>query len=95
MYKHCIYFNVSGDGCMEVKLKKWGNSDGIRIPNTIIKSLGLKTNDKLDLEVEDNKIIISKAKTKEEVLEEKFKNYKGDNLTKEFTWDEPRGKEIW
>ena len=42
MYKQCIYYNVSGDGCMEVKLQKWGNSDGVRIPSNIIKSLDLK-----------------------------------------------------
>ena len=80
---------------MEVKLQKWGNSEGIRIPSNIIKSLGLKANDKLELEIEDDKIVIFKPQTKEQILEEKFKNYKGDNLTKEFVWDEPRGKEIW
>ena len=28
-------------------------------------------------------------------LEEKFANYKGENLAKEFEWDNPKGKEIW
>ncbi len=27
-------------------------------------------------------------------LEEKFLNYKGENLAKEFNWDEPKGKEM-
>ncbi len=80
---------------MEVKLQKWGNSDGIRIPNTIVKSLGLKTDDKLVLQLDDDKIIIYKKKNKEELLEVKFKKYNGDNLAKEFEWDKPSGKEIW
>ena len=95
MFKQCIYYDVSGDGSMEIKLQKWGNSEGIRIPSTVLKSLGLKTNDKLELQLDNNKIIIFKHKTKEEILEEKFKKYNGDNLAKEFEWDEPRGKEIW
>ena len=45
---------------METKLQKWGNSDGIRIPSNILKSLNLKTNDKVDLVQENDKIIISK-----------------------------------
>ena len=32
---------------MKLKLQKWGNSKGIRIPNNILKSLNLKTNDKI------------------------------------------------
>ena len=34
---------------MEAKLQKWGNSLGVRIPSNILKSLNLKTNDKIDL----------------------------------------------
>ena len=41
---------------MEARLQKWGNSWGIRIPISILKDLGLKTNDKVDLICEDNKI---------------------------------------
>ncbi len=79
---------------MEARLQRWGNSDGIRIPKSILKSLGLKTNDKVNLDYLDDKIIISKPKKKIS-LEEKFANYKGENLAKEFEWDNPKGKEIW
>lgn len=80
---------------MEVRLQKWGNSDGIRIPSTILKMLNLKTNDILELIEKDGKIIISKSMNKKISLEERFKKYKGENLAKEFSWDEPRGNEIW
>ena len=43
---------------MEARLQKWENSVGIRIPSNILKSLNLKTNDKIILEQEENKIII-------------------------------------
>jgi len=80
---------------MEARLQKWGNSNGIRIPTNLLKSLNLKTNDKVELKYEDDKIIITKPKKTKISLEERFKKYSGENLAKEFTWDEPRGKEIW
>ena len=80
---------------MEVKIQKWGNSAGIRIPSSILKSLNLKTNDILNIEQKENKIIISIPKKKKISLEERFKNYHGENLAKDFTWDDPVGKEIW
>lgn len=80
---------------MEAKLQKWGNSDGIRIPSNFLKSLNLKTNDKVELNYDGEKIIITKLKKNKISLEELFNKYNGDNLTNEFSWDEPRGKEIW
>lgn len=79
---------------MEARLQKWGNSDGIRIPSSILKALNLKTNDKLQLIQEDDKIVISKSKPKIS-LKERIDNYKGDNLCKDFEWDDKKGKEIW
>ena len=34
---------------MEIKLQKWGNSVGIRIPSSVLKSFNLKENDIIDL----------------------------------------------
>ena len=42
---------------MEIRLQKWGNSLGIRIPSTILKS-----NEKINLDLDDDRIIITKAK---------------------------------
>lgn len=80
---------------MEARLQKWGNSDGIRIPSSFLKSLGLKTNDKVELIQEEDKIVILKSKKDKISLEERFANYNGDNLAKDFVWDEAKGKEIW
>ena len=44
---------------MEVKLQKWGNSYGIRIPSAILKSLNLKQNDIILLEQIDDRIVMS------------------------------------
>lgn len=81
---------------MEAKLQKWGNSDGIRIPKAFLKALNLKTNDRIKIEQVEDKIIISKSNQKKISLKELFDNYKGDNLAKDYSWDDiPVGKEIW
>ena len=80
---------------MEAKLQKWGNSDGLRIPSSFLKALNLKTNDLVELKQVDDKIIITKSEKKKISLEERFQNYKGKNLSKEFVWDDARGNEIW
>lgn len=80
---------------MEARLQKWGNSVGIRIPNSLVKSLNLSINDKIDLKEDGDRIIITKSKKERVSLEELFKNYNGENLAKDFEWDEPVGNEIW
>jgi len=86
---------MDGVDCMEIRIQKWGNSDGIRIPSSILKSLNIKTNDILNIEQEDDKIIISIPKRKKISLADKFREYNGENLAKDFSWDESVGKEIW
>lgn len=80
---------------MEVKLQKWGNSEGLRIPNSILKELNWKSGDTLKLINEGGKLMLEKKEKKYMTLEERFQNYNGENLCKEFEWDEPQGKEIW
>lgn len=85
---------------MEVKLQKWGNSDGIRIPNNILKSLNLKTNDKLSIHEENDKIILYKPQKEHFTIEERIEEY--NKLSKEekgnietFDWGEDIGLEKW
>ena len=80
---------------MEIRLQKWGNSTGIRIPKTILKSLNLKNNDLIEIAQEEDRIIISKSNKNKISLKERFKNYHGEDLTQEFSWDDPLGREIW
>ena len=80
---------------MEIRLQKWGNSLGIRIPSSILKTLNLKQGDKIIINTEEEKIIITKSKNPKISLAERFKKYHGKNLSKSFTWDENQGREIW
>lgn len=86
---------MNGVDYMEARLQKWGNSDGIRIPSSILKSLNIKTNDILNIEQKDDTIVISIPKKRKISLADKFKDYKGKNLAKDFSWDGSVGREIW
>ena len=86
---------MNGDDSMEARLQKWGNSIGIRIPHSIVKELNLKINDWINIEKVDDRVIMTKQVNPKISLANLFKEYDGENLAKDFTWDEPRGKEIW
>lgn len=78
---------------MEVKLQKWGNSSGIRIPANLIKELGFKLDETLKIVIVNNKLIISKPKHK--TFNERISNYKKINNPEEFDFGKQEGKEIW
>lgn len=83
---------------MEVKLQKWGNSCGIRIPNIILKNLNININDKLEIKEDNEKIIISKIKNNKWTIAERVEEYNNAgevNFENDFKWDEPKGREIW
>ena len=84
---------------MEARLQKWGNSDGIRIPSSFLKSLNLKTNDVVEIMQEKDIIIISKPKKKHLTLEERFEMFEDlpDNdkgTVESYDWGNDLGKEI-
>ena len=80
---------------MEVKLQKWGNSVGIRLPKFIVDDLKLKINGSINLEKIGEKIVLSKVTFKDMTLEERFEGYDGDYEPEEIDWGKPVGKEIW
>ncbi len=53
---------------MDIKINKWGNSPGIRIPMPFIKSLHLKCGDYINISIENDKIILEPKKYKLENL---------------------------
>ena len=43
-----------------IKIKKWGNGNGILLPKVLLDMLSLKTDDELFIEFIDNKILYEK-----------------------------------
>ena len=78
---------------MQLRLKQWGNSQGIRIPKNILDKMQLKISDVLDLEVKDDTIILKKQFV-HRTFEERLAEYNGEITVCDFDWGEPAGREI-
>ena len=80
---------------MTTTSQKWGNSQGIRIPKTILDTVKWTENEKIILVVENEKIIMEKAKKKRKNIKELFADYEGEYEPIEIEWGEAKGEEIW
>lgn len=80
---------------MQVQLKAWGNSQGVRFSREFLASAGIKPDDVLNAEVQDGKIILSKT-FQHRTLQERAAAFGGKlNLSEEITCDDPQGNEVW
>ncbi|MCI9041846.1 AbrB/MazE/SpoVT family DNA-binding domain-containing protein [Dubosiella newyorkensis] len=76
-----------------VKLSQWGNSQGIRLPKSIIELLKLNTGDDLGLEVKNNQLIVTPLR-KRKTVAERFAEYRGPiELDEVFSDDDLRDGE--
>lgn len=77
-----------------VKLKKWGNSYGIRIPKAIIDELELTPNDCFEIRTKEGEIHLQPVSC-EGSLEELLAQVTADNLHAEVDFGPAAGHEIW
>ncbi|HHW7569641.1 TPA: AbrB/MazE/SpoVT family DNA-binding domain-containing protein [Mannheimia haemolytica] len=77
---------------MQLAIKKWGNSVGVRIPSSILTSLQLQAENLVDIREENGKIIIEPIR-QEYSLEQLLSSITAENLHQEIKTGEPIGKE--
>ncbi|MGX7199361.1 AbrB/MazE/SpoVT family DNA-binding domain-containing protein [Enterococcus nangangensis] len=82
-------------------VKKWGNSNGLRLPKNIMEYLGIHTDDKVKITQEEvngkKRLIIEAAASENELtIEEIFANYSGEKVHVELqSLGDAVGKEQW
>ena len=70
-------------------VSKWGNGQGIRIPQAILNLLSIGIGTQLKLEISDESLILTPCKTdKPATLSDLFKNYEGPSYEELFKDDE-------
>ena len=74
-------------------IKKWGNSQGIILSKHLLDLAKLQINDRLDIEVRENEIVLKKA-FRHKPFEERLAEYNGEISVCPFDWGEPQGKEV-
>jgi antitoxin MazE len=78
-----------------VVVSKWGNAQGLRLPEAFCRQLGISAGDKVSLSIEKDKLIIS-GTNEEYTLKARMKNWNGTrHQTHEYDWGESVGKETW
>jgi len=100
---------IKGDGFIFTTIQRWGNSQAVRLPKTILKTLFLQENDPVEITAENDSIVIKKAarrrrakKSLEERLEDFYQKPIDEILADEslyspteYDWGKPVGKEAW
>ena len=53
-----------------MRVAKWGNSLAVRLPQSLVDELGLKSGDQLDvLSAQSNRIVVAKDETKKKAMD--------------------------
>ena len=82
---------------MTTTVQKWGNSQGIRIPKSVLNEINVESGESVELIVDNGMILIRKAenKRKHKTIEELFSGYTGGYKCSEIDWGENEGNEVW
>jgi len=91
-YQICI-FNVYTT--MESKVKKWGNSLGVRIPKSFSTQAGITEGSSIEINIDGDKITIAPKHKNEYSIDELVSMISEDNVHYEIKTDGPIGNEIW
>lgn len=87
---------------MKTTLQRWGNSQGVRIPKSILEPLGMDIGTLLNIELSEDRsrITIAPARDKRPVrgrhrIEDLLAASSSNAFQGECDWGAPRGKEVW
>ena len=81
-----------------MRVNKWGNSLGVRLPSEFADLVQLKEKSLVELKIDGDKLIISKLKedAPRKTIQELFEMYPADYIEdEEIDWGNPVGGEIW
>jgi antitoxin MazE len=87
-------YQTLGRKKMQVTMRKWGNSIGVRIPAVILTELNLSAEKKVDVRAEAGRIIIEPIIDSQETLEQLLGQITPDNVHSEIDFGQPVGKEL-
>lgn len=87
---------------MRTTLQRWGNSQGVRLPKSIIESLGMNVGATVIVEVsgDHSQITITPATESRPIrgrhrIEDLIEKSAPGAFSGEHNWGKPHGKEVW
>jgi antitoxin MazE len=78
---------------MTVRVQKWGNSLGVRIPQTIARQSAIRQGAELDVSFRGGRVIFRPLKTPS--LKQLLARMKPENRPDLVDWGKPLGREAW
>jgi antitoxin MazE len=78
---------------MQTRVAKWGNSQGVRLSKALLDALGLKTNDRVNVTVVNNSLVVTPEP--EHDINWLLADYDRENRPNDYDWGEQMGREIW
>lgn len=92
MYILCIYMTSK----KEIKLQKWGNSYGIRLPKEMLKALRLRDGSSFFIYCSKQGLRLEPIKKKKDIdIDKLINSITPENLHEIVDWGDPVGKEVW
>lgn len=84
-------------------IQKWGNSNGLRIPKSLLEAVGIRENDRVEIAQTGNEISIKKAAAPQHrTLENRLTAFYGKTIEQidrveesELDWGGAKGAEVW
>ncbi|QJE74766.1 AbrB/MazE/SpoVT family DNA-binding domain-containing protein [Aerophototrophica crusticola] len=77
---------------MQVQVARWGNSLGVRVPRDIASAVGLAEGSRVDMVVEDGRIVISTPKPRY-ALADLLAGMTPEAMGDAFDWGDDQGRE--
>lgn len=78
---------------MKTRIRKWGNSMGVRIPKAFVEELGLDEESDIEITLKKDKLVIS-AIQRRASLDELLEGITAKNMHKSIDTGGSRGKEL-
>jgi antitoxin MazE len=80
---------------MQGKIRKWGNSQGLRLSKDVLEMASIQIGDDVEIAVTDGQIVVKKARRSKYDLAELVSRIPKDYLPEEVDFGAPRGREEW
>lgn len=80
---------------MLTRVRKWGNSLGLRIPKSFAEEVSVEEGSTVDISVADGQLVVRAVRPRTYELHDLLAEVSDDNLHGEVATGEPRGRESW
>jgi antitoxin MazE len=80
---------------MRTKVRKWGNSLGVRIPKAFAEEAAVGEGSAVDVSVSEGRIVVTPVAARRFTLETLLAGVTTENRHAEVTTGRPRGRETW